>query len=266
MIHVSELRLKGLLRPFLKYLAVIALSVAIGFALGWFVWPVKWQGALPADLHDAYKILIVNSVAEDQQIVGSDSLTPGAAKILGYIASDPKIAVNEALGLLRADGQSGLILDDGEGALIEANLLALQGVLIGGLQTPDGNSLPVTESTPAADLVRDNRVIQLFSVLSSIVLVAGLLFVAWRAIARETELVPDSEPVASLHSDLDLGESGGDRPSLWSKMPGIVTRAKTRLRDFGMTRLGTEDTTSQDEADELEDPEYQEYRLPRSRR
>ncbi|MXZ25585.1 MAG: hypothetical protein F4Y80_12160 [Caldilineaceae bacterium SB0665_bin_21] len=265
MIHVSDSRVRGFVRPLIKYVVVIAFSLAAGIALAWYAWPVQWQGALPVDLLGAYKILIVNSLAEDQQISGSDSLSPGAAKILGYIASDPRLAVNEALGLLRADGNSGLILDEGEQELIEANLLALQGMLIDGPQTPDGSALPVSEGSPPPELVRDNRFIQLFSLLSSLVLVAGLLFVAWRLIAQEAAAGTEGEAVASMHSDVDLGAGGGLRTP-FGKFTVFLEQARTRLRDVGLTRFGTEDSASEDEAAELEDPEYQEYREPRPRR
>ena len=265
MIHVSDSRVRGFIRPLIKYVVVIAFSLAAGVALAWYVWPVQWQGALPADLLGAYKILIVNSLAEDQQISGSDSLSPGAAKILGYIASDPKLAVNEALGHLRADGSSGLVLDDGEQALIEANLLALQGMLIDGPQTPDGSALPVSEGSPPPELVRDNRFIQLFSLLSSLVLVAGLLFVAWRLITQEAAAGTEGEAVASLHSEVDLDTGGGLRDQ-FGKVAGFLEWARTRVRNVGLTRFGTEDSISEDEAAELEDPEYQEYREPRPRR
>ncbi|MXZ40879.1 MAG: hypothetical protein F4Z18_03645, partial [Caldilineaceae bacterium SB0666_bin_21] len=72
MIHVSDSRVRGFVRPLIKYVIVIAFSLAAGIALAWYAWPVQWQGALPADLLGAYKILIVNSLAEDQQISGSD--------------------------------------------------------------------------------------------------------------------------------------------------------------------------------------------------
>lgn len=265
MIHVSDSRVRGYIRPLIKYVVVIAFSLAAGIALAWYVWPVQWQGALPADLLGAYKILIVNSLAEDQQISGSDSLSPGAAKILGYIASDPKLAVNEALGLLRADGSSGLVLDDGEQELIETNLLTLQSVLIDGPQTPDGSALPVSERRPPPELVRDNRFIQLFSLLSSLVLVAGLLFVAWRLIAQEAAAGTEGEAAASLHSEVDL-DTGGDPRDPFGKVTEFLARTRTRLRDIGLTRFGTEDSVSEDEAAELEDPEYQEYREPRPRR
>lgn len=266
MIQVSDARVRGFIRPLIKYVVVIAFSLAAGIALAWYVWPVQWQGALPTDLLGAYKILIVNSLAEDQQISGSDSLSPGAAKILGYIASDPKLAVNEALGLLRADGSSGLVLDDGEQELIEANLLALQGLLIDGPQTPDGNTLPVAEGGPPPELIRDNRFIQLFSLLSSFVLVAGLLFVAWRLIAQEAAAGTEGEAVASMHSEVALDEGGSDIRDQFGKITGFLERTRTRLRDVGLTRFGTEDSVSEDEAAELEDPEYQEYREPRPRR
>ena len=267
MINVSETRARDYVLPLVKYAVVIAFSLAAGIALAWYVWPVQWQGALPSDLLGAYKILIVNSLAEDQQISGSDSLSPGAAKILGYISSDPKLAVNEALGLLRADGHAGLVLDDGEQALIEANLLTLQGMLINGPQTPDGSTLPVSEGGPPPELIRDNRFIQLFSLLSSFVLVAGLLLVAWRMIVREAATGGNHEPeaVASMHSEVNL-DAGSTLRDQFGKLTGFFVQVRTRLRDIGLTRFGTEDSTSEDEAAELEDPEYQEYREPRPRR
>lgn len=188
-----------------RYLATGLVSLGLGLTLAWFVWPVQWDGARPADLLDEYKILIVNSIAEDQRLLERTDVTPGAEKILGYLAQDPRQAVNEAVALLREAENLQLAFQADDQALIEDNLSHLQALLLTPPAVPAGEGLPTVAESLNLDLnaPEGNQFIRFFSWLSILLLVGGFAWVSFRMISPRGNPVPAT---VRFNSDLEIEE------------------------------------------------------------
>ncbi len=182
------------------------LGLSLGLFFAWQVWPVKWEGALPADILAEYKILIANGIAEDQQILRQETLNPGAEKILGYLSAEgPLPAVNETLALLRDNADLQMQFQEGEKELIEANLLSLQSLLIELPSAPDLDTVPafpIPRETTAA-VGPENQMTRVLSWFSILVLVGGCIWISYRMIRPRT--APAVETVR-FNSDMEIEE------------------------------------------------------------
>ncbi len=191
------------------YLAAGAAGLGLGLVIGWLVWPVQWEGARPVDLLPEYKVLIANSVAEDQIFFGQATLSPGADKILGYLGSDPLQAVNEALTTLRESADLSLAYEPAAKEMVVGNLLFLQTILAEPPQLTDTDSLPSTvgPALQAPGLTGSNRFVRFFSWISILILVGGLGWVSYRIINPKEEAMPAA---VRFNSDLEVEEFDDD--------------------------------------------------------
>ncbi len=196
-------------KSYAGYLATGVAGLGLGLIMGWLVWPVEWEGALPVDLRSEYKVLIANSVAEDQIFFGQATLSPGADKILGYLGSDPLQAVNEALTALREGEDLNLAYEPAEQELVVSNLLFLQTILAEPPQLTDTDSLPSTGEPvlPLSGSAGSNRFVHLFTWISILILVGGLGWVSYRIINPKEEALPAT---VRFNSDLEVEEFDAD--------------------------------------------------------
>ncbi len=182
------------------------LGLIVGLTLAWLVWPVKWEGALPADILAEYKILIANGIAEDHMILAQEAMNPGAEKILGYLSPDGSLpAVNEALALLRDSEELKLRFQEGEKKQIEANLLSLQSLLIELTSTPNFESVPTSATSRETSEVtgQENQWTRFLSWFSILVLIGGCIWISYRMIMPRTE--PKVETVR-FNADMEIEE------------------------------------------------------------
>ena len=188
-----------------RYLATGIGGLGLGLLLAWFVWPVQWDGARPADLLDECKILIVNSIAEDQRLLERTDVAPGAEKILGYLAQDPRQAVNEALALLREAENLQLRFQAEEQALVEGNLSHLQALLLTPPEVPADEGLSTVAESLNLELnaPEGNQFIRLFSWISILLLVGGFAWVSFRMISPRGNPAPAT---VRFNSDLEIEE------------------------------------------------------------
>lgn len=197
-------RVTWFVRTYLGYLAAGTGGLGLGLVIAWVLWPVQWEGAMPADLLAEYKVLITNSVAEDQIYFGQNSLSPGAEKILGYLGPDALQAVNGSLTALRESDELNLAYEPAEKDLVVNNLLFLQTMLAEPPQLTNAGELASTVGpVDIPGTANSNRFVRLFSWISVMVLVGGLGWVSYRIIA------PKEEPVAvsvRFNSDLEVEE------------------------------------------------------------
>ncbi len=187
------------------YLASGALGLAMGLVMGWLVWPVHWEGAEPTELLPEYKVLIANSVAEDQIFFGQSNLSPGAEKILSYLGSDSLQAVNEVLTSLRESGDLNLSYEPEEKDTVISNLLFLQTILAEPPQLTNPENLPTTvgPSTQPEGSAGRNQFARLFSWVSILILIGGLGWVSYRLISPKEEAIPNA---VRFNSDLEVEE------------------------------------------------------------
>lgn len=198
------------LRRRYTYLLCAVAGLAFGLVVGWVLWPVQWTGASPADLRSEYKVLIANSLAEDQLLLGESPLSAGAEKILGYMAPEPLQAVNEALTALREADDTSLDYSPAEKELVVSNLLYLQSALAEPPQLRESVELPTTSGPGLATLTAagGNQFARLFSIVSILVLVIGLGWVSYRIInPKEDEEIPGT---VRFNADLELEEREPD--------------------------------------------------------
>lgn len=198
-------RVIWLVRNYLGYLAAGAAGLGLGLVIGWVLWPVQWEGALPLDLLDEYKVLIANSVAEDQIYFGQNSLSPGADKILGYLGPDSLQAVNGALTALRESEDLNLVYKPAEKELVVTNLLYLQTILAEPPQLTNTDDLASTvgPSLQVPGAANSNRFVRLFSWISVLILVGGLGWVSYRIIVPKEEKM---HAAVRFNSDLEVEE------------------------------------------------------------
>ncbi len=187
------------------YLAAGVAGLGLGLVIGWLVWPVQWKGARPVDLLSEYKVLIVNSVAEDQIFFGQATLSPGSDKILGYLGADPLQAVNEALAALYEGEDLNLAYEPTEKELVVSNLLFLQTILADPPQLTDVETLPLTGSSmlPTPSPTGSNQFARFSLWISVLVLVGGLGWVSYRIINPKADAVPAA---VRFNSDLEVEE------------------------------------------------------------
>ena len=192
-------------RSNIGYFASGVLGLASGLILGWLVWPVQWEGAEPNDLLPEYKVLIANSVAEDQIFFGLSNLSPGAEKILSYLGSDSLQAVNEVLTSLRESGDLKLSYEPEEKETVISNLLFLQTILAEPPQLTNPENLPTTAgpANQSEGAVGRNQFARLFSWVSILILIGGLGWVSYRLISPKEEAVPTA---VRFNSDLEVEE------------------------------------------------------------
>ncbi len=233
-----QTRLLSFVTGHYRELGAGVVGLALGLTFAWLVWPVKWQGALPAEMLPEYRILIANSIAEDQLLLAQPGLNPGAEKILGYLSTEGSLpAVNEVLALLRDDPALRLEFAAGEKEQIEANLLSLQSRLIELQSTPDLDSPPITAvargNTQAAGPVNQwTRFLSWFSIL---VLVGGCIWISYRMIIPRTS--PAVETVR-FNSDMEVEEyeeeeeaDGTISSAFWSRLRRDRTLASEEPED-----------------------------------
>ncbi len=218
-------RILSFVKGYYRELLAGALGLTLGLVIAWLVWPVKWEGALPADILPEYKILMANGIAEDQQIQGQETLNPGAEKVLGYLSPDGALpAVNEALALLRDSTDLQLQFQEGEKEQIEANLLSLQSLLIELPSTPDLDTMPAISLPPErAEVVGpENQLTRFLSWFSILILIGGCIWISYRMINPRNE--PAVETVR-FNADMEIEEYDAEEeaaeeasPSIWSRL------------------------------------------------
>lgn len=220
-----------------KLLLGLGLGLALGLTLAWQVWPVKWTGALPGDLHDTYKLLIVNGVAEDQRLFGEERITPGAEKILGYLNTEPLLAVNEALGLLRESENLDLTFQVGEREQFEANLLHLQNSLIEPPAVPAADDLPAPSSVELVTIQGENQFVRFTSWISILLLTGGFIWISYRMISPKP--TPSMESVR-FNSDLEIEPYDEDEEQR-QFIAAVRRRLKRRRSRLKEGEQGTDD-------------------------
>lgn len=219
-----------------KYLLSGAIGLGLGLIFAWVIWPVQWQGAAPRELRDEYKVLIVNGIAEDQQLLAQTTLSPGAEKILGYLspgeAREPLQTVNEALALLRDTGENlRLDFEGNEKSLMEGNLLWLQSYLIAPPGAPAADALSLSDALSATSELavppaNSNWFIRFFSWLSVLILIGGFGWVSFRMMRPKGEALPET---VRFNSDLDIEEYDVEKEEEWSPDSAPYTRDSSSM-------------------------------------
>ena len=213
MTRISEI-VQGSVLPLLAAAFLIGTMVGL-VVLGWWLWPVQWTDASPADLQDTWQRAYLSMVADSYALNGNVEL---ARERIAALETPSRTAAQIGLEL-QAMVQTRLTANDSDGA---SRLQALAAALgAPSSQTAPGGTLPTAPRAEAPLMTRLLRVCGL--VILVLVILAGLLLLVYFLQSRTA-----AEPSAEVRvSTVAAGRQPGPAPQPvtqpFTQTPGAET-------------------------------------------